>query len=47
MGMLDLLLHVDKHLAALVASAGPWTYVLLFAVIFAETGLVVSAVPAR
>ena len=47
MGMLDLLLHVDKHLAALVASAGPWTYVLLFAVIFAETGLVVDAVPAR
>jgi membrane-associated protein len=39
--MLDLLLHVDKHLATLVASAGPWTYVLLFAVIFAETGLVI------
>ena len=39
--MLDLLLHVDKHLATLVASAGPWTYVLLFGVIFAETGLVI------
>jgi membrane-associated protein len=41
MGMLDLLLHVDDHLAALVASAGPWAYVVLFAIIFAETGLVV------
>ena len=41
MGMLDLLLHVDDHLAALVASAGPWAYVVLFLVIFAETGLVV------
>lgn len=40
--MLDLLLHVDDHLATLVASAGPWAYAVLAAVIFAETGLVVT-----
>jgi len=40
--MLDLLLHADTHLAELVASTGPLVYVILFAVIFAETGLVVT-----
>lgn len=40
--MLDLLLHADVHLAELVASTGPLVYVILFAVIFAETGLVVT-----
>lgn len=40
--MLDLLLHADTHLAELVASTGPLVYVILFLVIFAETGLVVT-----
>lgn len=40
--MLDLLLHADTHLAELVASTGPLVYLILFAVIFAETGLVVT-----
>ncbi len=40
--MLDLLLHADTHLAELVASTGPLVYVILFAVIFAETGMVVT-----
>lgn len=38
----DMFLHVDQHLGELLRFAGPWTYVILFAVIFAETGLVVT-----
>lgn len=38
---LDLVLHIDKHLQALIAQYGPMAHVLLFAVIFLETGLVV------
>ncbi len=38
----DLFLHVDKHLLALTQQMGAWTNVLLFAVIFMETGLVVT-----
>lgn len=41
MDLLDLLLHVDQHLADLVAWAGPWAIVALAAVVFCETGLVV------
>ena len=32
--------HLDSHLAAWSASMGPWVYVILFAIIFCETGLV-------
>lgn len=39
--LLDFIVHVDKHLAAFVASHGMWIYVLLFAIIFVETGVVV------
>jgi len=39
--LLDLFLHLDKHLTVVVASWGPWVYALLFAIIFVETGLVV------
>lgn len=38
---LDVLLHLDKHLAAMAQAWGPWIYAALFAVIFVETGLVV------
>jgi membrane-associated protein len=38
----DLLVHLDKHLAALVQQYGPWIYGLLFLIIFCETGLVVT-----
>jgi membrane-associated protein len=38
----DLLVHLDKHLAALVQQYGPWVYGLLFLIIFCETGLVVT-----
>jgi len=39
--LLDLMLHVDKHLAAFVQAQGSWVYALLFVVVFVETGLVV------
>lgn len=39
---LDLLLHLDKHLAVLVQQYGPWIYAILFFIIFAETGFVVT-----
>jgi membrane-associated protein len=38
----DLVLHLDKHLLELLRQFGPWIYVILFAIIFAETGLVVT-----
>lgn len=40
--LIDLFLHLDKHLGALIAQFGGWTYVPLFIVIFIETGLVVT-----
>jgi membrane-associated protein len=39
---IDLFLHFDKHLAEFVRDYGVWVYGLLFAIIFAETGLVVT-----
>lgn len=33
-------LHLDKHLGALIAQHGTSTYAILFAIVFAETGLV-------
>jgi len=38
----DLAVHLDRHLAAFVAEHGPWVYALLFAIVFCETGLVVT-----
>lgn len=40
--LVDLFLHLDRHLEVLVAAYGGWTYLLLFAVVFCETGLVVT-----
>jgi len=40
--LLDIFLHLDEHLHAVMESWGPWTYVLLFAIILCETGLVVT-----
>jgi membrane-associated protein len=37
----DIVLHLDKHLAALVAQYGTLIYAILFAIVFCETGLVV------
>ena len=38
----DLLVHLDKHLAGLLQQYGIWVYVLLFLIIYCETGLVVT-----
>ncbi|CAO0822134.1 DedA family protein DedA [Desulfarculales bacterium] len=40
--VIDLLLHLDKHLGELIRSYGLVTYAILFAIIFCETGLVVT-----
>jgi membrane-associated protein len=40
--VIDLFLHLDKHLANVVAQYDTWTYAILFAIIFCETGLVVT-----
>lgn len=40
--LLDLFLHFDRHLAEFVAAYGSWVYAMLFLVVFAETGLVVT-----
>jgi membrane-associated protein len=37
----DIILHLDKHLALLAANYGTWIYLILFLIIFCETGLVV------
>jgi len=39
---LDIVLHLDTHLVALVQEHGVWVYAILFAIIFAETGFVVT-----
>ncbi|CAB1368660.1 DedA family protein [Denitratisoma oestradiolicum] len=38
----DIVLHLDKHLELLVQQYGTWIYVILFAIIFSETGFVVT-----
>lgn len=40
--VIDIALHVDRHLLALLHEYGLWIYALLFAIIFAETGFVVT-----
>ena len=39
---LDIVLHLNRHLDELVVQFGPWLYVILFLIIFCETGLVVT-----
>jgi len=40
--IVDIFLHLDKHLAPILQTYGVWTYLLLFVIIFCETGLVVT-----
>ena len=40
--IIDFILHIDQHLAALSAEYGVWIYAILFLIIFCETGLVVT-----
>ena len=41
-GLLDLVLHLDKHIDELAGQFGGWTYVLLFLIIFAESGIILT-----
>lgn len=40
--LIDVVLHIDQHLSAWSAWLGPWLYVIVFLIIFAETGLVIA-----
>jgi membrane-associated protein len=41
---IDLFLHLDKHLNEIIRDYGLWTYLILFLIIFCETGLVVTPI---
>ena len=40
--IIDFFLHLDKHLAEIISTYGTWTYLILFMIIFMETGLVIT-----
>ncbi len=40
--LLDIVLHLNRHLDGWVADYGTWVYVILFVIVFCETGLVVT-----
>jgi membrane-associated protein len=40
--LIDFILHIDAHLAEIIRDYGLWTYAVLFLIIFAETGFVVT-----
>lgn len=41
-GLIDFVLHIDKHLVEIIRDYGTWTYLILFFIIFSETGFVVT-----
>ncbi|GEO79087.1 membrane protein [Companilactobacillus mindensis] len=41
MGLIDFVLHIDSHLVNIVNNFGIWTYLILFLIIFIETGVVI------
>ena len=42
--LIDVLLHLDRHLSTVIQDYGMWTYLILFLIIFCETGLVVTPI---
>jgi len=40
----DIFMHLDRHLGAVIQAYGLWTYLILFLIIFCETGLVVTPI---
>ena len=41
-GIVDVVLHLDRHLQWLIANYGNWVYLILFLIIFCETGLIIT-----
>ncbi len=41
-GIIDIVLHIDKYLSVVIQDFGNWSYLLLFLIVFAETGFVVT-----
>src|SRR3972149_1015186 len=41
---IDIFMHLDKHLNTIIQSYGTWTYMILFLIIFCETGLVIMPI---
>src|SRR5271167_971833 len=39
---IDFFLHLDRHMSSISAHYGAWTYLIVFVIIFCETGLVVT-----
>ncbi len=39
--LIDFILHIDTHLQEMIAEYGGWTYGIMFAIVFVETGLVI------
>ncbi len=40
--LIDIFLHLDQHLSRVIAEYGTWTHLILFLIVFCETGLVVT-----
>lgn len=40
--LFDFIIHIDEHLAVIISDYGVWTYAILFLIVFAETGFVVT-----
>ncbi|MFY9608171.1 MAG: DedA family protein [Blastocatellia bacterium] len=40
--LIDIFLHLDRHLNEIIGQYGTWTYLILFVIVFCETGLVVT-----
>jgi membrane-associated protein len=40
--IIDLFLHLDQHLGQLISQYGTWTHLILFLIVFCETGLVIT-----
>lgn len=39
--LIDFILHIDSHIVSIVNTFGGWSYIILFAVVFIETGAVI------